>query len=390
MTARLVSDAERRARLVRRHGLDRGFASIGEATEAMVAWHATENATVYLAIAARVPGISPADIDRALYDDRILVKQMAMRRTIFAFSRELLAAAVAGPGERVAGQERRKTVKELGGDAEARALLARLEGAATEALREQPLSTTELRAAHPEIDIRIHIAPGTKWGGEQPIAPRLMTILSAAGLVVRGPNDGHWRRSRPRWVAMDTWLGEQLVLPDPEEAYDDLVAAWLRAYGPGTETDLVWWFGSTKTVIRQALARVGAVEVDLSSGTGWLHPDDLDEVETPAPTAALLPVLDPTTMGWKERDFYLGPHSPHLFDTAGNGGNTAWWDGRVVGGWIQHPDGRIELQLLEDVSAAARAALEARASQLQEWLGETRVFTFFPSPLMGGKRGRTT
>lgn len=386
MTARLVSDAERRARLVRRHGLAAPFATIGEATDALVCWHATENSTVYLSIAARVAGVTPADIDTALYDERSLVKQMAMRRTIFAFGRDLLPAAIAGPGERVAGQERRKTIKELGGDAAAEQTLARLEDLAVTALDKTPLSTTELRKAHPEIDIRIHTAPGTKWGGEQPIAPRLMTILSAAGRVVRGPNDAHWRRSKPRWVAMDAWLGEELALPEPEAAYDALVAAWLLAFGPGTETDLVWWFGSTKTVIRQSLARLGAVEVALEEGTGWLHPGDLDEVEPAPPTAALLPVLDPTTMGWKERDFYLGPHAPHLFDSAGNAGNTAWWDGRIVGGWIQRPDGLIELQLLEEVSPEAERALEDRREQVQDWLGETRVTTYFPSPLMGRRR----
>ena len=81
-------------------------------------------------------------------------------------------------------------------------------------------------------------------------------------------------------------------------------------------------------------------------------PDDpvLHEPEPEVePWAALLPVLDPTVMGWKERDFYLGPHGPQLFDTNGNAGTTAWWDGRIVGCWVQDPDGVVVLHLLEDV-----------------------------------------
>ena len=62
------------------------------------------------------------------------------------------------------------------------------------------------------------------------------------------------------------------------------------------------------------------------------------------PWAALLPVLDPTVMGWKERDFYLGPHGPLLFDTNGNAGTTAWWDGRIVGCWAQDPDGVVRAE----------------------------------------------
>ena len=41
---------------------------------------------------------------------------------------------------------------------------------------------------------------------------------------------------------------------------------------------------------------------------------------TAGPGLALLPVLDPTVMGWKERDFYLGGHGPALFDRNGNAG----------------------------------------------------------------------
>ena len=147
-------------------------------------------------------------------------------------------------------------------------------------------------------------------------------------------------------------------MPEPakeREGYAELVRRWLTTFGPGTEADLVWWLGSTKTAVRAALADVGAVEVALDGGgTGWVLPDDplLDEAEPPVePWAALLPVLDPTVMGWKERDFYLGPHGPMLFDTNGNAGTTAWWDGRIVGCWVQDPDGVVVLNLLEDVGA---------------------------------------
>lgn len=383
---RTVTDRERRARLAQRHGLAQPFDSIADATDAILAWHATENSTVYLSIAARVAGVRPEDIDAALYDERDLVKQLAMRRTLFGVRRELLPAVIGAGGVRVAEQQRRRTLKELGGDADH---LAELEALALEALRHEPMSTTELRAAVPELDIKIHVAPGTKYGGEQPIAPRLMSILSATGQVVRGPNASHWRGSRPLWVAMDTWLGEQVEPLEPAEGYRVLVQRWLRAFGPGTEADIVWWLGATKTAVRRALADVGAVAVQLEDGSpAWLHPDDCDEVEPSAPAAALLPVLDSTTMGWKQRGFYLGEHGAQVFDTVGNAGNTAWWDGRIVGGWIQSEDNRVELQILEEISGQAREGLEARAAHLQDWLGEVRVSTFFPSPLMGGKRGQ--
>ncbi|MGB6125686.1 MAG: crosslink repair DNA glycosylase YcaQ family protein, partial [Gordonia sp. (in: high G+C Gram-positive bacteria)] len=163
-----------------------------------------------------------------------------------------------------------------------------------------------------------------------------------------------------------------------------LVERWLRQYGPGTETDLVWWLGTTKSAVRKALAALDVREADLSNGVGYLLADDplLDgAVDAVEPRALLLPTLDPATMGWKERDFYLGEHAPELFDRNGNGGQTAWWDGRIVGGWVLDDNG-VRVVPLEDLSADAVVALNARAAELTDWLGDHRPTSSFPSPLM--------
>jgi hypothetical protein len=145
--------------------------------------------------------------------------------------------------------------------------------------------------------------------------------------------------------------------------------------------DLTWWLGGTKASVRQALHDLGAVEVGLDGRTGHLLPDDVEPVEAVEPWGALLPELDPTTMGWKERDWYLGDHRAQIFDSAGNGGATAWWDGRIVGGWTQDDDGVVVLVLLEDVGSDAEAALRSEADRLTTWLEGTRVVGRFPSPL---------
>jgi hypothetical protein len=95
---------------------------------------------------------------------------------------------------------------------------------------------------------------------------------------------------------------------------------------------------------------------------------------------ALLPTLDPTTMGWKERDWYLGPHAPILFEHNGNAGPTVWWEGRVVGGWSQRRDGEIVFRLLEDVGGDAVRAVETEAERLAEWLGDVRFAPGFLPP----------
>ena len=120
---------------------------------------------------------------------------------------------------------------------------------------------------------------------------------------------------------------------------------------------------------------------------GYLLPDDLDDVPEPEPWAALLPVLDPTTMGWKQRGFYLADDDvPHLFDSNGNAGTTAWWEGRIVGCWVQDDDGVVSVVLRHDIGADGSRALRAEASRLTEWLAGHRVGTVYPSALMRSVR----
>jgi hypothetical protein len=164
------------------------------------------------------------------------------------------------------------------------------------------------------------------------------------------------------------------------------VRRWLAAFGPGTDDDLVWWLGATKAIVRGALADVGAVAVSLESGQeAWLLPDDVEPIVEPAPWAALLPALDPTTMGWKQRSFYLDPTDvPCLFDRNGNAGTTAWWNGRIMGCWVQDGDGTVRVILRTDPGRDAQVALDAEAERLTAWLDGVVVSTIYKSPQMRG------
>ena len=386
---RRITDLERRHRLAVRHALAPAarVASPEAATEAVTVLHSTEPATVYLSLWARVAGLRVEDVERALYEDRSLVKQLAMRRTLFVFPRDLLPAAWGSASARVAGVERRRMVKDVERaglardgdawfDAARAAVLARL------AEHPEGLNGVEVREAVPDYAVQVEVSAGSVWG-----PARLLVHLGASAEVMRGVNTGHWRTSRPRWTTTAHWLG---ATPDPlpeDDGYAALVGRWLRSFGPGTEADLCWWLGATKTAVRRALAAVGAVEVELESrDRGWVLPDDLDPVADPGPWVALLPVLDATVMGWKGRGFYLGGHGPALFDSNGNAGTTAWVDGRVVGCWVQDAGGAVHLGLVEDVPARRRRELEAAAVRLTDWLGGTRVGTVYPSPAMKDAR----
>jgi len=386
---RHIPDTERRARLAQRQALAPGHraADAEAATRAVTVLHSTEPATVYLSVWARVDGVTVEDVDRALYADRTLVKQLAMRRTLFVFPRDLLPAAWGSASARVADQLEARLVKEVEAAghakdgaawlAEARAdVVALLSGG-------KALTAQEIRQGVPALEARLDLAPGKKYAANVSIAPRVLTQLGVEGTVVRGENAGHWRLSKPRWALMSDWLGDVPPPAKSDEGYAELVGRWLRSFGPGTEDDIVWWLGATKTAVRGALSALGAVEVGLAGGgTGWVLPDDEEPVAEVAPWAALLPVLDPTVMGWKERGFYLGTHGPQLFDSNGNAGTTAWWDGRVVGCWVQDAEGVVEVRLLEKVPAQAKKALAAEAERLTTWLDGVRIGTVYPSAAM--------
>ncbi|TCN58077.1 winged helix DNA-binding protein [Rhodococcus sp. SMB37] len=387
MVLRTVDLGERRARLAARHRISPAHRAPDavEAAKSMVCLHGTDPATVYLSAWSRVDDFSVAELDDALYTDRTLVKHLAMRRTVFVFPRAALPAAQAGASSRVAAAQRRSVIKDV-----ERAGLHQdgaqwLDEATVEVLDAlaggREATSSELRSEIPILDASIDYGIGKSWGGKVPFAPRVMTVLSASGEVVRASNNGPWRISRPNWARTAAWLGEEVEARSEAEGLRDLVEMWLRAFGPGTEADIKWWLGSTFRGVRAALTELAAVEVDLDGRTGYLLPDDLDPAPAVEPWGALLPSLDPTTMGWFEREWYLGPYKQQLFDTNGNAGPTAWWDGRIVGTWWQDDDGAVRLHMLEDAGKDAEAFLTDEAARLDQWLGSVRVMPRFPSPL---------
>ena len=383
---RRIGIEERRARLGLRHHLaGTARAGVVEVAGDLVGLHATDPASVYLAARARTLDPGVAAVEQALYEDRALVRILGMRRTMFVEPVELMGVVQAACTDAIATQQRRLLADLVG-----RAGLADdppgwiedVEKVAVNALEARGGATAaELAKDDPRLAQQIVFAEGKPYEGRQSVVSRILLLLAAEGRIVRGRPRGSWVSGQYRWSVVDAWLPGGVPAWSLKEAQAELVRRWLRGFGPATIADVKWWTGLPMGQVRRAVAETGAVEVDLDGTPGLVLPDDLDPVPAPGPWVALLPALDPTTMGWAGRDFYLGPHRPALFDRNGNAGPTIWLDGHVVGGWAQRATGEVVLRLLEDVGTDASEAIEAEAARLTAWLTPLRVTPRFRTPL---------
>jgi Winged helix DNA-binding domain len=385
---RTVSVAERRARLAVRHHLAPGerAGTVTAAVADIVGLHGTDPASVYLAARARTCGVDMAAIDHALYEERSLVRMLGMRRTVFVVPAALVPVIQAGCTDQIAERMRRQLaqrVQESGIATDAVSWLDDVGQATIRALAKRGSATgAELARDEPRLRAQIIYATDKSYGGPVNITTRLLTLLAAEGLMVRGRPRGGWTSSQFTWFA----AGEQARLPAPA-ARAELARRWLRAFGPAVVSDLQWWAGWTAGQVKQALSQLDVTEVELDGGSGIMltadEPGHDPAKEATEPWPALLPALDPTAMGWRERAWYVGEHGPLLFDRSGNIGPTVWWDGRIVGGWAQRRDGEIAVRLLEDTGAEAAAAIAAEAERLRDWIGDprTRITPRFRTPL---------
>lgn len=386
---RRIGHDERRARLAVRHHLA-ASAHVDDVVDLagdLVGLHSSDPASVFLSAAARLtqPSDTVSVLERALYDDRTLVRTEGMRRTMFVVPVKMVAILQAACTDAYMAAERRRLLRMLeenAVDADVAGWLREVEAETIAALEARGEATgAELSKDVRGLRRQLAYGEGKRWGGTVGVSTRLLFLLSTEQRIVRGRPKGSWTSSQYRWSPMRAWLPDGVPRLAADAARAELARGWLAAFGPATTTDLKWWTGWTVTQTKQTLGAVDAVEVELDGETGWVLPGDDAPVSPPEPWVALLPGLDPTTMGWKQRGWYLGDYGELLFDRNGNAGPTVWVDGRIVGAWAQRPGGEVVVEVLEDVGREAADAVERAAGELEAWLGDVRVTPRFPTPL---------
>lgn len=404
---RHVDVAERRARMATRHLLAPGTAAtaaIDVVTALGGALHATDPATPHLSVAMRLAHTAPGALDDALLADRVVLRHHAMRRTLWIMERPVASAAHEACTRALAAKEWTKFARMLADNevADPEAWLDDARARALEVVGERGACTArELGVAAPELATPLVVGGGTSHPVTQGAHTRLMQNLGFDATILRTESVGSWISGEYRWVVADQWVpgGVLDATLDERAACALLAARYLRAFGPATTADLQWWAGWTVTTTRRALAdveavavSVDAVSIDVSTGdavTGedpavaWLLPDDLDPVPEPTPWATILPSLDPTVMGWKDRAWYTAAHGGFghtAFDRNGNAGNTIVANGAIVGAWAHRRDGSVATELFDDVGSSLRQQIDHRIDRYLATVGDTVVRPRFPSP----------
>lgn len=387
-----INSAERRRRLVTRHRLHplRRTNDPAEIARDLVALHSSDPVTPFLSILTRQEAPSVQSVERALYEDRALLRHHAMRRTIWLTDPAIVPDMHASSTRKLAAAERRTILKHLPeGEDWMNASLTNISDFLTE---HGPTDTRSIGEALP------HLRRATPWPAGKnktidiPIHTKLMVLGGFEARFVRGRPLGSWVASQYVWALRSQWT--PAPIDDPEISVRSGAAGvlrrWLAAFGPGTMTDLRWWTGWTKAQVVQALEDLGAVNVALppdrsdaepGEPTGWVLAHDLDETEDLSPSVALLPSLDSTSMAWKQRSWYLeATTNARITDRWGNIGPTVWRDGRIVGGWAQHPSGELRLDLDAPLGPDHRELLDDEIRRLQTALSDTRFRIRFPVP----------
>ncbi len=406
---RTIPDVERRTRLVVGHRL--GSAAPGgpgrnsdavQVTRSLVALHSSDPVSVYLSVLARSPTASIGTVSDTLYEERALLRIHGMRRTLWVADVDTAADIVNASASRLVRAERRRWAGLLAGagidDPEAWIDEARSEILAFVA-DAGVVDTQTIGVALPHRAIGIEVAAGKRYASTIAAHTRILLILGYEGRIVRAAPLGSWIASQYQWADPVSWLGRPLTTgsggtPDGERdsartaaAQAAMIDRYLRAFGPATTEDVVWWTGWPKGAITRALASTGALEVGLESRCGWLAASDAFDSKSidhgaVDESVAVLPALDPATMGWKQRSHYLDPTmTDQLFDRNGNAGPTIWVGGRIVGGWAQRDDGEMVYRLLTDVGSDAIRLIEQELERLSVEIGDVRYKVRFPNPL---------
>jgi uncharacterized protein YcaQ len=334
--------------------------------------HAQVLSSAELTLWARVDGLEPGWVARALWEERALVKTWAMRGTLHLLRSDELARYVGAlarlrPRHHVPAWQRAYGLDREQADA----MLA----AVAEALRGEPLTREALATAVGERvgDDAVAERLGSGFG-------ELLKPAAFTGDLCFAPSDGRL----VRFTSPAAWV-DGFTPPGPDEAASQaLVRTYLHAYGPAPREQFQRWFGMTSPAeAGRWLASLGdaACEVDVEGARGWMLAADVDEAAASEPSGVvrLLPAFDHYVVAApRDAEAVLAAESrARVYRPQGWLSPVLLVDGRMAGVWSHELRGgrvAITVEPFAPVAREVRAGVEAEAGRLAAFLdGEPDV-----------------
>jgi hypothetical protein len=359
--------------------------------------HAQILTAAEFSIGRRIAGATRADVRRALWEDRTLVKTFGPRGTVHLLpavdlpmwtgALSALPSSVPQHPEGVrftAGQaaEVIAAIDDALAAAQPAAEGVTGEGVAAEGLTVDELTEAIAGRAGPWAVERTMDAFQDKW-------PRWRQLTSTAahrGVLCFGPDRGRKvTYSHPhRWLPGFAPAGGQAALRT-------LVLRYLHAYGPATPQHFARWLAISPRYAVELFGRLAsdregtAVErVELDGEQAWVAAGDTGTPPGPHRGIRLLPYFDPYVVAGQPRErLYPGAAAARALSPSGQAGNypVLLVDGVVGGVWHQRRSGRklaLTVEPLAELTAAQLRQLDDEAALVGTVMEATVTLTVGP------------
>jgi hypothetical protein len=172
---------------------------------------------------------------------------------------------------------------------------------------------------------------------------RIINLMCDRGKLIRETNRKSWKSNLHTYYLFSDYFPDiDLDEYDEPTAQEKIIIQYLNTFGPSTVTDIAWWSGFGRTVVKSVLEnisdKINTISVNgLQSDLKLLNSDLsklMDFATNKSITINFLPLLDPYIMGYKERERFLNPkYFNNVYDRSGNGTNTILLDGNICGVW---------------------------------------------------------
>ena len=284
--------AARGFRMRRQHLIEKAPAgNLLEAVEAVHGIQAQIAAHAIFAVAQRVRGCTPAEIERALWTDRTLIKTWAMRGTVHwlpAVEEPLFVAAM----QVIRGPSIARWWKTEGVSTDQ---VRQLHAAVMDALATGPMTRQEVAdTVVPVVGDWAEPYLLSSWGSG-------FKRMCQSGLIIFGPSRG----TNVTFARRDYWTSH--LAPDDENgALRELMRRYVRSFGPVTIRDAAYWLGATIRDIKAEWERLVPefVPVQVAGEERWLLAGDLDDLmamEGATLPVRLVPAFDPLLLAHRAK-----------------------------------------------------------------------------------------